>query len=147
MDYIITGGQMRAILDGLATAPEWQCDGPALTQAIRECSGYFKKGQAILFLPCEEGVKLLRYDVKDSEKVHADEVTHADACTTVCWSEWPFPGRIALPGKELAKIAKGAPGVRIRVRDDMAVIATTGNPVARVMAAAICPFADRTDIF
>lgn len=139
-------GSMKRLLDGLATAPSWLCDGAALRQALRECEAFCTRGQAVLFLPCEEGARLLRYDVPDIATYDA-KVDSADACTTMCEAVWPFPSCIALSGKRLAKIIGKADEVVIRVKDGVAAVEVTGDPVSRVMCEAVCPFEDRTDIF
>jgi len=148
LESVITGGEMKALLDGLASAPCWRCDGSALRQALRECEAFCRRGQAVLFIPCEEGARLVRYDVPDKTTADVkDAVNSADACATVCKAVWPFPSRIALPRKSLAKIVGKSDEVIMRIKDGIAAIGVTGDPVSRVIAEAICPFEDRTDIF
>lgn len=148
LEDIIANGGMKALLDGLASAPCWRCAGGALRQALRECEAFCRRGQAVLFVPCEEGARLVRYDVPDKATSDVkDAVKSADACATVCEAVWPFPARIALPRKVLAKIVGKSDEAIIRVKDGVAAIGVTGDPVSRVIAASICPFEDRTDIF
>lgn len=143
---ILRDGGAQKLVSRLRTARPWTCAGAALRQALRECKPFCTKGDAVVFSPHEAGAHLLRYDLADDKTAAASVLDAADACETLCLTEWPFPAHIALPRKQIADAVKKAETVTFRVLGDTAALEIDGDPVMQLMIERACPFLDRASI-
>lgn len=146
MAALLRDGSAQKLVSKLRTARPWTCAGAALRQALRECKPFCTKGDAVVFSPHEAGAHLLRYDLADGKTAAASALDAADACETLCLTEWPFPARIALPRKQIADAVKKAETVAFRVLGETAALEIDGDPVMQLMIERVCPFLDRASI-